>query len=126
MENIRIGQSEKNVLMILLKNGAKTAYELFEIIEGKSLRHAEGTRFKALYRTIKQLKEKGLIRNKCYFKYEKMFVGYMSHRFWANGSFWVRYNSSGYYMIKTKWHSYGCYWRLGLTSEGKKQLLKRL
>jgi len=122
---VRIGYLEKSILIILLKSGAKTIWELAKEIESidtwqKFVRH------NAYQRTIRQLKKKGFVRVKPYFKFSKSFYGFMRNRFWAEGHFWKRYYGSGFYVEKTKTHRYSNYWRYGLTVKGRKEILKRL
>ena len=124
---MRLGRLEKTILTTLLKNGAKTVHELaFKIEEIDLNSPKETTRSKAFYRAVNQLHTKRLIVIKPYFKFEKSFCGYMAHNFWAEGYYWQRYNRSGFHRKRTIYQNYGHAWRWGLTSEGKKQLLKRL
>ena len=115
---MRIGHLEKAILTILLKQGAKTSYELIRQIEGGEGR-LDWTRQKAFLRTIKQLCEKSLIVAKPYFKYEPHFIPFFSHRFWAEGTYWKRYCGSGFYREKTRCFDHGYYHIFGLTHKGK-------
>ena len=115
---MRIGHLEKAILTVLLKHGAKTSYELIRQIEGGEGR-LNWTRQKAFLRTIKQLRKKNLVIAKPYFKYSASMYGYMENKFWANGCFWRHFNGSGFFMEKTRQHSYGFYHIFGLTHQGK-------
>ena len=122
---MRIGHLEKTILTILLKKGAKTIYELGQEIEGiDTWRNC--VRHNAFQRCVRQLKEKGLVVVKPYFKFSKFFCGYMRNSFWAEGYYWKRYYGSGFHVEKTKRHRYSEYWRYGLTVKGRKEIMERL
>lgn len=114
---MRMGRLEKSILSILLKHGAKTRYELARQIENVDISRAY-TRSKSFSRTIKQLREKNLIRAKPYFKYEHGFCLYYENRFWAEGTYWRRYSGSGFVREKTRFFGGGFYHIFGLTHEG--------
>jgi hypothetical protein len=122
---LRIGDQEKAVLSFLLKNGAKTSYALALEIENIDVTRND-TKAKSFFRTIKQLREKGLITPKPYFKYTHGFCIYMENNFWAEGCYWKRNSGNGFLRTITKSQNYSNFHIYGLTSEGKKQILKRL
>jgi hypothetical protein len=125
LPRLRIGDKEKSILSFLLKNGAKTSYELALQIENIDVTR-NSTKAKSFFRTIKQLREKYLITCKPYFKYTHGFCIYMENNFWAEGSYWKRNSGNGFLRTITKPQNYGNFHIYGLTSEGKKQILKRL
>lgn len=126
LPRLRIGHQEKSILSFLLKNGAKTSYELALQIEGIEITRND-SRAKSFFRTIKQLRDKYLITYKPYFIYQHDFCIYMENNFWAEGCYWKRPpRGSGFLRKITKPCNYGNFHLYGLTSEGKKQIGKRL
>jgi hypothetical protein len=117
LRNGRIGKQERTILNILHRQGAKTLHELARTIEKKEI---TTTREKAYQRTAKQLRDKGLITTKPYFKYEPCFIMYFSKRFYAEGCLWRIYNGPGFCVERTRQRGYGYYHILGLTSLGHK------
>ena len=125
---MRVGHLENSILSVLLKNGAKTTYQLAAQIENIDLSQAH-SRSKAFFRTMKQLKQKQLITTKPYFQYVpkgQMCLYMVETGFWAEGCYWKRYCGSGFHRRNTRGHNYGYFHIYGLTSEGKKQIQKRI
>ncbi len=105
---MRLGRLEQSILSLMLKSGATTNHELSRQMWNLEM-YCGGKRGKALYRSIKQLRKKGLIVAKPYYKHVV----------------------SGFTLRKTISYAISCdsnrsnYHIYGLTPEGKKQILKR-